>query len=372
MGLTCAARTAGVADAATAVSESRTATVPNVHGSVRAHLKQQAGDGLPHHQRDRASDRHALDRERERASNDHPDDFAPPRAKRHADSYLTRSLTDQVGQHSVNPDGREKQRQHGKTAYQLNREPARRRAGGLHLAHRPHRKRRQVGIDGSHGASERHGQQRGIAARSDNQPHRQRRDLRQRPVDHRAWPDLEVLAQHVAHHADDRHPRWRRARRPEVQAASNGILSRKVPSRGLFVDHRHGTGVVRRSEYAPLPQRNSHQGKVVRRNDVALNRRDRRRLVLGRTVDGNRREVALAIERNALDDGGGLDAWQLTHAAQHFVEERQTCLVRVIGPDSRIVWLRQPEPRRQHAAAVDAGVDVEHARKAPYRAAPRR
>ena len=52
MGFTCAARTAGVADAATAVRVSSAATVRECQRIVGPHLKQHAGDRLTHDQRD--------------------------------------------------------------------------------------------------------------------------------------------------------------------------------------------------------------------------------------------------------------------------------------------------------------------------------
>jgi len=230
---------------------------------VRAHLKQHAGEELPDHERGGAADRHARERQPQRTSDDHCHDLAAPGAKRHADRNLPRPLPDQVRQHAVNPDCRQKQRQQGKPADEPDREPPRPRSGGLHFAHRPHGERRLIRVDGPHGAGEGDRQRGRIAARAQHEPHRQARGLRQRPVDHRARADLEILAQHVPHHADDGHPGRLRARRAEMQPAADRVLSGEVLACRLFVDDRDERARVGGLEHTAPAHGNTHQREVV-------------------------------------------------------------------------------------------------------------
>ena len=171
------------------------------------------------------------------------------RAERHANANLPRALTDQVRQHAVDPDRGEQQRQHRETADQPNREPARRRAGGLHV--------RSSAARRTSADRDRRRARRGRAAPPSacgsppariDEPHRQARGLRQRPIDHRAWADLEVLAEHVADDADDRHPRRLAARRTEMHAAAqSGSCPGKYRRAASSLMTATSAGGVRRS-----------------------------------------------------------------------------------------------------------------------------
>ena len=123
---------------------------------------------------------------------------------------------------------------------------------------------------------------------------------------------LEVFVQDVANDADDGHPPRIGPRRPEVKPPSNRILTGKISPRRFFVDDGHRLSRVAGTKRAAAAHWNSHQREVVSRDNVALDRGNFRRLIVLRAVDGDGREVSLAVERNALHNRSRLDARQLT------------------------------------------------------------
>ena len=189
------------------------------------------------------------------------------------------------------------------TADKLNGESTGCGAGCLQVFHGPYGKGWLIRIRTAHRAGQRHRQKLRISAGANRHGHRQAGLLSQRSIQRRAGSPFQAVAQNVTDDPDDRHPSWIRSRPAEIESPSDRILSREILPGRLVTDHRDlMTARVGGVEDAPLAHRNAHQGKVLRRNDVGLDHRKVGRWVWRRSVDGDRRDAALAVERQTLDD----------------------------------------------------------------------
>ena len=190
-------------------------------------------------------------------------------AQCHADAEFAHPVGHQVGDHSIDPDGRQHQRQHSKDRQQGGREllrPQRIADGGVH----GFGLQQEVAVHGLHFAPHRGQHRRGIAGGANGQHRGREVILQHRKVDERSGflPDGLVIGR--AGDADH----FRRGGLPEeFDALADGIFAGPIGVGGSPVDDGHARAglAIRGGEIAAALERNAHRPQESGPHELAQN-----------------------------------------------------------------------------------------------------